>query len=235
MSACLEQLNESLPINVINNSERREIKETPLYIYNKTTQIVHLPGGVKREASLINDNQSFRNHQMKSSQSNKSLSFKITREYRSNVMCLPARNYNSQVRDLDMPNEKSVNKFKDKHDMENSFYNILSNQMPHNSKSNKIVSIHVDKIIDNDSSVSVVRGRESNNKNYHLFNSSSKRLLNMKNLNSGESDSEKKSMKKSISRRDLMTSEKEIRIVSSSKGKKPGEIKNLFSSQIRLN
>jgi len=57
----------------------------------------------------------------------------------------------------------------------------------------------------------------------------------MKNLNSVEADNERRSMKKSISRRDLMTTEKEVRFVPSSKGKKPGEIKNLFRSQISLN
>lgn len=236
MSSCMENLNDSYNHNVINNTSKRELKETPLIYYNNTTQIVALPGGVKREASLINDNQSFRNYQLKSSQSNKSLSYKITREYRTNVSCLPARNYNAQIKDMDMPNERSLSKYKDKYIMENSDYNIISPKNPCLNKSNnengrRIINIQVHNNTNTIRKTSL-KG-EVNNKNYHMFNTSSKRLLNVKNMVSN-GDVNKRPLKKSISRKELMTSKEEFKIVASTKAKKPIFIKNAFQSQIQF-
>lgn len=238
MSSCMENLNDSFSLNVINNTSKRELKETSLIYYNNTTQIVALPGGVKREASLINDNQSFRNYQLKSSQSNKSLSYKISREYRSNVSCLPARNYNAQIKDMDMPNERSLSKFKDKYIMENSDYNIISPKNPNLNKSTNDTCRRITNIQVVDNNTNTTRNTslkgEANNKNYHLFNTSSKRLLNAKNMTS-QTDYNRGTLKKSISRKELMTSTEESKIVASSKAKKPLFIKNAFTSQIQFN
>lgn len=192
---------------------------------------------MKRDSSLIKDH-TFRNYQLRSSQSNKSLSYKITNDYRTKVTCLPGTQYNAHVEDLDMPNHRSISKFREKYSKENSDYNILSPKGELNdykkivpAHSNKIINIYVDKTTQGRNNV--VRG-EINNSNYHLFNTSSKRLLNMKNRSSNDVVVQKP-LKRPTSRRDLMSSFEEAKLVSCSKGKKPNEIRNVFSSQINLN
>ncbi len=236
MSTCMDVSDESFNINVINNSSKNEIKQTPLSIYNKTTQIVALPGGVKRDSSLINDNHSYRNYQMKSTQLNTSFAYKITREYRTNVSCLPAKNYNTHIKDMDMPNERSLSKYKDKYKMENSEYNIIS---PRNESLNKSVNLPSSKItnirvVDNNNVVikSGLNG-EINNGNYHLFKTPCKKLVNLKNSTSSGIDVTRHT-RKSISRSNLLTTSEERRIIESSKGKKPDYIKSAFQSQIQL-
>jgi hypothetical protein len=58
-------------------------------LYDTTTQIVHLPGGVKRSNTMINDDNS--NNPYKN---NESYHTKVLRDYNSNISCLPGSKIN---------------------------------------------------------------------------------------------------------------------------------------------
>jgi hypothetical protein len=58
-------------------------------MYDTTTQIVHLPGGVKRSNTLINDDGS-----NNPSKNNQSYHTKVLKDYNSNISCLPGSKIN---------------------------------------------------------------------------------------------------------------------------------------------
>jgi hypothetical protein len=75
-------------INVLNDSAdykkitKRILGETGYTEYDRTTQIVALPGGIKRDKYKIKDDQKFIN------KTNQGHIYKIMRDYNSNLGCL---------------------------------------------------------------------------------------------------------------------------------------------------
>jgi len=66
------------------NRSRKVIGEGEFNVYNKTTQIVTLPGGVKRNSSEINDDN--RNYE----KNQESYNVKLRKDYSSKIACLPS-------------------------------------------------------------------------------------------------------------------------------------------------
>ena len=61
-------------------------------LYDNTTQIIHLPGGVKRTNKLINDDNSINPYR-----NTESYQTKVIRDYNSNISCLPGSKINEAV------------------------------------------------------------------------------------------------------------------------------------------
>ena len=76
-------------------------REVVYKLYDNTTQIVHLPGGVKRTNKLINDDNS-----ANPSKHTESYQKKIIRDYNSNICCLPGSTMNEVVQKPLIKNRK---------------------------------------------------------------------------------------------------------------------------------
>ena len=84
-------------------SLKRKSKETPYTNYSTTTQIVNLPGGVKRKD--INDD---RNH--RAMNTSNSYKVKIKNDYHTNISCLPGCPYNKKkYYKEDIPQKRKFN------------------------------------------------------------------------------------------------------------------------------
>ena len=84
-------------------SLKRKSKETPFTNYSTTTQIVNLPGGVKRKE--INDD---RTHKI--SNNSNSYKAKIKNDYNTNISCLPGCPYNEmKYYKEDIPQKRQFN------------------------------------------------------------------------------------------------------------------------------
>jgi len=212
------------------NRSKRELKETTLNKYTKTTQIVHLPGGIKRDTDDINDNKvySIKNDL------NYSARIRILRENRSKVTCLPGSYmYNNQTKDSHVPNEKILNKYKDKYYKENQDYNIISPRISINIKKNNVYSEY-NKI--NIEKAKLMQNGNSNNdinmfRNNYKINSS--RFVS-RNLDMSDTSVERKYSKGNRSRRIFETSQDESKLVENVKSKRPSFIKNPFESQFKF-
>ena len=70
-------------------SKKRQIKNSLFNHYKTTTQIINLPGGIKRNQKEINDDKSTMDIKPKTKLNYPSFSLKIKEDFKSNVSCLP--------------------------------------------------------------------------------------------------------------------------------------------------
>jgi hypothetical protein len=94
--------------------------------YNKTTQIVNLPGGVKRNINDINDDGDIKNMRSLQKWDKPSHNTKIYKDYKSNVACLPGT---GTITVLDKPvTKRAINQRRyDSNDIFNTRYNSNNN------------------------------------------------------------------------------------------------------------
>ena len=70
-------------------SKKRQLKNGLFTYYKTTTQIINLPGGIKRNLKEINDDKSMMEIQPKNKLIHPSFNLKVQEDFKSNVSCLP--------------------------------------------------------------------------------------------------------------------------------------------------
>ena len=142
-------------------SKKRQLKNGLFTHYKTTTQIVNLPGGVKRNQSDINDDKTMMEIKPKGKLIHPSFSLKVEGDFKSNISCLP----NSMTKN-----------YKDKNKINNYYYNDNWNKRNKNYFNTSNLRKKIETINDNksesqidDYSQNLNKGRKSFYKNYSQF------------------------------------------------------------------
>ena len=148
-------------------SKKRQLKNGLFTHYKTTTQIVNLPGGVKRNKNDINDDKSIID-KPKIKLMYPSFALKVEGDFKSNVSCLPnsmTKNYN--------------NKNNNKNEINNYYYNDNWNKRNKNYFNTSNLRQKIDKINNkkSESQIALIdgysqnlnKGRKSYYKNYSQF------------------------------------------------------------------
>ena len=165
-------------------SKKRQLKNGLFTHYKTTTQIVNLPGGIKRNQNDINDDKSMMEIKPKIKLIHPSFSLKVEGDFKSNVSCLPnsmTKNYNDKNK-INNYYYNDKNKFNgyynnEKNTINNYYYNDNWNKRNKNYFNNSYLKEKkIDRINHNKSefqsdgySQNLNKGRKSYYKNYSQF------------------------------------------------------------------